>query len=109
MTLHDKEKGVSIADAVFDSIEQAILNGTLKGGEILTEHKLCDMLSVSRTPVREAMGRLRQEGLIEESGKDLPVSHLETARSVTFSFSASCICVSPTPFRQEAMNFPILI
>ena len=69
MTLHDKEKGVSIADAVFDSIEQAILNGTLKGGEILTEHKLCDMLSVSRTPVREALNRLRQEGLIEESGK----------------------------------------
>ena len=59
----------SIADTVFDRIEADILNGNLKRGDLLTELKLCEMLSVSRTPVREAMGRLRQEGLIEESGK----------------------------------------
>lgn len=59
----------SIADTVFDRIEADILNGNLKRGDLLTELKLCEMLSVSRTPVREAMGRLRQEGLIEDSGK----------------------------------------
>lgn len=63
------QKSVSIADTVFDRIEADILNGNLKRGDILTELKLCEMLSVSRTPVREALNRLRQEGLIEESGK----------------------------------------
>ena len=63
------QKSISIADSVFDRIEADILNGNLKQGELLTELKLCEMLSVSRTPVREALNRLRQEGLIEESGK----------------------------------------
>jgi DNA-binding GntR family transcriptional regulator len=58
-----------MADTVFDRIEADILNGNLKRGDLLTELKLCEMLSVSRTPVREALNRLRQEGLIEESGK----------------------------------------
>lgn len=63
------QKSVSIADTVFDRIEADILNGNLRRGDILTELRLCEMLSVSRTPVREALNRLRQEGLIEESGK----------------------------------------
>ena len=63
------QKSISIADSVFDRIEADILNGKLKRGDVLTELKLCEMLSVSRTPVREALNRLRQEGLIEESGK----------------------------------------
>ena len=58
-----------MADTVFDRIEADILNGNLKRGDLLTELKLCEMLSVSRTPVREALNRLRQEGLIEETGK----------------------------------------
>lgn len=58
-----------MADAVFSRIEEAILNGNLGSGELLTENKLCEMLSVSRTPVREALKRLQQEGLIEETGK----------------------------------------
>ena len=66
---HGYQKSVSIADSVFDRIEADILNGKLKRGDVLTELRLCEMLSVSRTPVREALNRLRQEGLIEESGK----------------------------------------
>lgn len=69
MTQRAKEKGPSMAEAVFTQIEEAILNGNLAIGELLTENKLCELLSVSRTPVREALNRLRQEGLIEETGK----------------------------------------
>ena len=58
-----------MADAVFAQIEESILNGVLSSGELLTENKLCEMLSVSRTPVREALKRLQQEGLIEETCK----------------------------------------
>ncbi len=58
-----------MAEAVFAQIEEAILNGQLTSGETVTENKLCELLSVSRTPVREALNRLRQEGLIEETAK----------------------------------------
>ena len=48
------------------------------------------------------------ERIIEESGIDLPVSHFETALSVIFSFSASCIWVRFTSLLHSAINFPIL-
>ena len=69
MAQRAREKSPSIAETVFAKIEEAILNGNLGSGEILTENKLCEQLSVSRTPVREALNRLRQEGLIEETAK----------------------------------------
>ncbi len=60
---------VSLADQVFDHIETDILSGKYQKGEILTEARLCNELGVSRTPIREALRRLEQEHLIEESGK----------------------------------------
>ncbi len=69
MDINTNDRTTSIAEAVFNTIEQEILDGKLKNGEILTELKLCEILSVSRTPVREALKRLKQEGMIVESGK----------------------------------------
>ena len=63
------EKSISIADIVFEKIEDAILSGEFSRGELITELKLCELLNVSRTPVREALTRLKHEGLIKESGK----------------------------------------
>lgn len=62
-------KTVSLADQVFEHIERDILSGKYERGEIITEGKLSTELGVSRTPVREALRRLDQEHLIEESGK----------------------------------------
>ena len=62
-------KTVSLADQVFEHIERDILSGKYERGEIITESKLSAELGVSRTPVREALRRLDQEHLIEESGK----------------------------------------
>ncbi len=69
MDINFKERSTSIAEAVFNTIENDILDGKLKSGELLTELKLCELLNVSRTPVREALKRLKQEGMIAESGK----------------------------------------
>ncbi|MBQ7294369.1 MAG: GntR family transcriptional regulator [Clostridia bacterium] len=63
------EKSISMADIVFERIEDAILSGEFAAGDVVSELKLCKMLDVSRTPVREALTRLRQEGLVKESGK----------------------------------------
>ena len=62
-------KTVSLADQVFDRLENDIITGVYPRGEILTELKLVEQLGVSRTPIREALRRLEQERLIKESGK----------------------------------------
>lgn len=64
-----EHKTISLADQVFDHLENDILSGKYKRGEILTESKLSAELGVSRTPIREALRRLEQEHIIEESGK----------------------------------------
>ncbi len=57
----------SLADQVFEQLEQNILTGEYKKGEVFTELHLSKELGVSRTPVREALRRLEQECLIELS------------------------------------------
>ena len=64
-----EHKTVSLADQVFDHLENDILSGTYQRGESRTESKLSAELGVSRTPIREALRRLEQEHIIEESGK----------------------------------------
>tara|TARA_R110000751_G_scaffold146094_1_gene249624 strand:+ start:9104 stop:9835 length:732 start_codon:yes stop_codon:yes gene_type:complete len=48
-------------------LRQRILNGDLQGGTRLLEVPLAEMLQISRTPVREAMSRLVEEGLLERA------------------------------------------
>lgn len=62
-------KTVSLADQVFEKLENDIIVGNYPRGEILTELKLVEQLGVSRTPIREALRRLEQERLIADSGK----------------------------------------
>ena len=62
-------KSTSLADQVFDRLENDIIQGVYAKGEILTELKLVEQLGVSRTPIREALRRLEQERLIEDTGK----------------------------------------
>ena len=65
----DEKRTQSIADTVFSALENDILSGVLPKGALITELRTCEQFGVSRTPVREALQRLRQEGLVEESGK----------------------------------------
>ena len=62
-------KTVSLSDQVFDKLETDILSGKYQRGQIVTELQLCSELGVSRTPVREALRRLFQEHLIEDTPK----------------------------------------
>ena len=62
-------KSTSLADQVFDRLENDIIQGVYAKGEILTELKLVEQLGVSRTPIRDALRRLEQERLIADTGK----------------------------------------
>ncbi len=52
-----------LRDVVFQTLRAAILRGELKPGERLMELQLAAKLGVSRTPIREAIRMLEQEGL----------------------------------------------
>lgn len=55
----------SLEESVFFALEEEILSGKLKRGETLTETALSQRLGVSRTPIRGALSRLGDEGLVE--------------------------------------------
>ena len=62
-------KNTSLADQVFEQLEKGIILGDYKQGDIVTEKELAEGLGVSRTPVREALNRLEQDNMVEETGK----------------------------------------
>ncbi|MCK2213829.1 GntR family transcriptional regulator [Actinomadura sp. ATCC 31491] len=53
-----------MADVVHERLREAILAAEFRPNHRLVEEELADWLQVSRTPVREALLRLRQEGLV---------------------------------------------
>jgi DNA-binding GntR family transcriptional regulator len=56
---------VLLTEQVYKNIKEAIANGAFYPGQRLKETEIAKQLGVSRTPVREAMNKLRAEGLIE--------------------------------------------
>ena len=64
---------VSLADRVFEKLEDDIVQGVIPTGDIITEVRVAESLGVSRTPIREAFRRLEQESLIRDIGKGYAV------------------------------------
>jgi DNA-binding GntR family transcriptional regulator len=60
-----KKHGISVREKTYDYLKTNILSGHFVPGERLAEEHLAEELGVSRTPVREALHKLEQEGLIE--------------------------------------------
>ena len=58
----------TLADRTYRAAKEAIAAGELRQGEKVTERGLAARFSVSPTPVREAIRRLEQDGLIERTG-----------------------------------------
>lgn len=52
-------------DEVYDALHEMISTQKLSPGDRLLEVSIAQMLGVSRTPVREAIRRLQQDGLVE--------------------------------------------
>jgi GntR family transcriptional regulator, rspAB operon transcriptional repressor len=58
----------SLADMVYEAIRERIMDKTLEPGSRVSEVGLARQLGVSKTPVREAMLRLRRIGVLESDG-----------------------------------------
>ena len=59
-----ENKSLSLEEQVFRTLEEEIISGAYAAGESLTELGLSAKLGVSRTPVRSALHRLAEEGLV---------------------------------------------
>lgn len=51
-------------DYVFDTLKKEILDLELKPGQAISENEICSRFDVSRTPVREALRRLQEQGFV---------------------------------------------
>jgi len=54
-----------VTDWVYEELKEAIVSLRLPPGQPLREAALAEQLGVSKTPIREALSRLQQEGLAE--------------------------------------------
>jgi DNA-binding GntR family transcriptional regulator len=57
----------------YERIKQAILDGTFQPGFALVELTVAEWCGVSRTPIREALLRLEQDGLVNKSERGMIV------------------------------------
>jgi DNA-binding GntR family transcriptional regulator len=55
----------SLADRAFEAIEEMIIGGTLTPGALVSESELSQILEMGRTPIREAIARLKFIGFVD--------------------------------------------
>jgi DNA-binding GntR family transcriptional regulator len=101
------------SDTVYENIRTRILDNTLGPGTFATEQELAEAFGVSRTPAREAMVRLRDEGLVElvprRGMRVLPVS-LDDMREIyqiliSLEATAAELVASRHPTAKELQPF----
>lgn len=61
----EKNNKVSLTEQAYSELKEQIMTGKFPVGEHYLEPEIAEMLGISRTPTREALIRLSQEGLIE--------------------------------------------
>lgn len=73
MALH---RSAPLYQQVYEVLRRKILDGEYAPGESLHESRTAEMLQVSRTPVREALRQLEQDGLLVAQGLERAVRNL---------------------------------
>lgn len=67
----------SLTQNAFDAVLRMIQRGELANGDVVNERRLAEQLGLSRTPVREALGRLEGSQYLRRSGRTLLVNGVE--------------------------------
>src|SRR5262245_43137753 len=65
--------GWPVATDVYGQLRAAIVSGALAPGEPLVETAVAALYGSSRTPVREALRRLEQDGLVQRADRGMQV------------------------------------
>lgn len=87
----------SLRDLAYDDIRDAILSGALPPGQRVKERDVADQMGISTTPVKEALRRLEQEGLVTSQPRrgavvsslvQIPVEEIEEIRGLLEAMAA---------------------
>ncbi len=107
----------SLYEQVYDALRAAILTGDLQAGERLVETQLAAWLQVSRTPLREALRQLQQEGLVTADVNGglrvttlTPVEAIELydCRLALEGLAAAGACINATPEQLQQIESYVL-
>lgn len=71
-----------MADLATDRLRNAIQRGSLAPGTALVERDLADRLGMSRVPIREAIQRLVEEGLVKKTAHRTTIVYLPSQREI---------------------------
>lgn len=85
--MEEKTKNKSRGQLVFETLKQEILDLELKPGQIISENELCKRFGVSRTPVREAVRKLEEQGFVISvpySGTQVTLLNLDTIKQMIY-------------------------
>ncbi|MBS1861800.1 MAG: GntR family transcriptional regulator [Actinobacteria bacterium] len=74
----DRSGSNSIGDELYEQLRAAIISGQIPPNARIVETDISEQYQVSRTPVRQALQRLKQAGLLRESARALVVSEFST-------------------------------
>lgn len=98
--------GPSKKNIAYDGIKQMIIDGELTKETPLVERQLCEVLEVSRTPVREALRELANEGLVEViDGKGVYVKKIDFKDMIEiFELREALECMSVKLFIERATD-----
>ena len=76
--MNNTTEQLNLSNQAYASVSEMIQQRRLKGGALIVESRLADMLGISRTPLREALQRLEGEGLvIKGAGRSFIVRHVD--------------------------------
>lgn len=82
MVTNTSSESMSRSDQVYEVLRRRIRSGDLRAGMRLREEDLATTLGVSRTPVREALGRLHTRGLVENGSGGLAIATLTRSQVI---------------------------
>lgn len=69
----------NLTNQVYEQLIEILIRGELKPGDVIVERRMAERLNASRTPVREALGRLEAEGLVyKQPSRGVTVSPFST-------------------------------
>ncbi|OBC04581.1 GntR family transcriptional regulator [Mycobacterium sp. 852013-50091_SCH5140682] len=103
---HRVQRPAPLRQAVYDAIQELIVQGTLQRGQHLVENELAEYLGVSRQPVREALQRLQTDGWVDlrpaqgafvHTPSEDEVDQLLGVRTVLETYSAQLAAEHATP------------
>lgn len=69
----------NLTEKVYEQLTDLLIRAELRPGDVITERRMAERLNASRTPIREALGRLEAEGLVyKQPSRGVTVSPFST-------------------------------